>query len=80
MIAESERLGFWTLQGATFPGMVIQGNGDNLLQNVTTNLSWQNNFLSFATFTTSGGLQYEGRDSVDYDHVDWANARISCDP
>ncbi|MEO7964309.1 MAG: SusC/RagA family TonB-linked outer membrane protein, partial [Gemmatimonadaceae bacterium] len=55
-----------TVQGGTFPGMVVQGNGTNLFNNMTLSGLWNNSNLGWASATTSGGLQLETRRGNDY--------------
>lgn len=58
-----------TVQGGQFPGTIIQGNGTNLFSNVTTSGTWNNTTFSWLNATTSGGLQYESRQSNDYNVI-----------
>jgi len=55
-----------TVQGGQFPGTIIQGNGTNLFSNVTASGTWINTNVSWMSATTSGGVQYESRESNDY--------------
>jgi TonB-linked SusC/RagA family outer membrane protein len=56
-------------QGGSFPGTVIQGNGDNLLTDVSTTAVWNFNPGKWFTATTQAGLQYSGRELLDYNIV-----------
>ena len=58
-----------TVQGGQFPGTIIQGNGTNLFSNVTASGTWMNSTFSWLNATTSGGVQYESRESNDYNII-----------
>ena len=62
-----QRLG--TVQSGTFPGTVIQGNGTNLFTNVTGSGTWNNTMFSWLNATSSAGVQYESRESNDYNII-----------
>jgi TonB-linked SusC/RagA family outer membrane protein len=57
-----------TVQGGTFPGTVIQGNGTERLTNVTSSAVWT--FMpGWITATTSAGFQLQDRAYNDYNIV-----------
>jgi TonB-dependent SusC/RagA subfamily outer membrane receptor len=58
-----------TVQGGQFPGTIIQGNGTNLFSNVTASGTWANSTFSWMNATTSAGVQYESRESNDYNII-----------
>lgn len=58
-----------TVQGGQFPGTAIQGNGTNLFSNVNLLGNWRNSTFGWANFETSGGLQFESRQTNDYNII-----------
>jgi TonB-linked SusC/RagA family outer membrane protein len=58
-----------TVQGGSFPGTAIQGNGDNLSEDATATAVWQFNPGKWASFETSGGYQAADRSTVDFNII-----------
>lgn len=58
-----------TVQGGSFPGTAIQGNGTSLLTNATLSANWNYTGISWLSATTSGGLQLETGETNDYNIV-----------
>lgn len=56
-------------QNGTYPGTVIQGNGDALFHNASLNGVWTFTGLRWFTATTSSGLQTETRGHNDYNII-----------
>ena len=57
-----------TVQGTTFPGAVIQGNGTERLTNISGSAVWGFTPGAFSA-TTSAGIQLQDRTSNDYNIV-----------
>ena len=58
-----------TVQGTTFPGAIIQGNGTERLTNINTSAVWAFTPGTWLSATTSAGIQLQDRSFNDYNLV-----------